>query len=309
MIVIRFLFFGVLFAALAACDLFPTRDAAQNAILLSQLQDALDDLERQQYLDPETPSFVLINRYGTTFGASRTLEGQSESGTPLGAEDMLQACFAMGESRRLVDIKACLRQTFASDQQLRYSHAGIAFRLPGRGWSVRQSLRSSQTGEHFQWFGSLAEFVDIPLIEPRIELVVPTLELQDRMTQRILRESATTALIDPDYNLVAGAFQTEEQMSNQFVLELLASAMQPQELPVSRAHAQAYLAQAGYAPTVVLLGGLRSIAKWDALIPSVDLDAQPYARTYEIGEFISVLSVKQFLSAQGQVATRLEISL
>ena len=114
MIVIRFLFFGVLFTALAACDLFPTRDAAQNAILLSQLQDALDDLERQQYLDPETPSFVLINRYGTTFGASRTLEGQSALGTPLGAEDMLQACFAMGESRRLVDIKACLRQTFAS---------------------------------------------------------------------------------------------------------------------------------------------------------------------------------------------------
>ncbi len=309
MILVRPLFAILICLAVTACDLFPRRDVAQNGILLSRLQDTLNDLEHQQYLNPETPSFVLINRYGTTFGGSRALEGQSESGTPLGARDMLRVCFKMTESKHVADVKACLRQTFPSSQQLRYSHAGIAFRLPGRGWSVRQSLRSGQTGEHFQWFGSLAEFVDIPLIKPRIELIVPTLDLQARLAQRILQESATTALIDPDYNLVAGAFQTQEQMSNQFVLELLASAMQPKDAPVSRAQAQSYLAQTGYAPTVVLLGGLRSIAKWDTLIPTVDLDSQSYARTYEVGEFISVLSVRQYLSAQGQLARRVEISL
>ena len=293
---------------LTGCDLFPRRDAEANAALTQNILRQLDALEEQGLLDPDTISFVYVHRFGTGFGSSQLLEGRDETtGAYLGAEDMLAFCLANTDDPQPLSIRRCLKRTYAISADLRYAHAGLAYKLPGQSWYIRQSLRASDSGLHFQWFGTLHDFVDIPLIDTRIEILVPTIDLQTKLAQALFQEHVGDVLIDPDYNLVAGPFQDREQMSNQYVLEITAAALRPPETPLTRSHVQAYLRDQGFRPDVILLGGLRSLAKWDTLIPTVDLSDQPYARKYEIGEMITVRSVRTFLTQGGHITQRLEI--
>lgn len=293
----------------AGCELFPRRDATANARLYDAVIAELNALEAQGFIDPSNASVVLINRYGTSFGGTVVLEGQNPDGGYLDSVTMADQCIDERSSRNVGRVKRCLRQRFLSDDRLRYSHGGIAYKLPGRAWEVRQSLRSVETTVHFQWYGSLKQFVDIPLIDQRVELVVPDLALQTAMARDLLIENSGATLIDPVYNLVSKPFQTQEQMSNQFVLEIAAAAMQSPGLSNTRANAQAFLRENGYRPSIILLGGFQSLTRFDGIFPTIDLSALPYARRYEVGELITVLSVKQFLQRLGRVSAVREVSL
>lgn len=294
---------------LTGCELFPTRNAERNAQLYQAVLVELRSLEAQGLIDPNTASAVLISRYGTSFGGTIALEGRDGTGRPMGAEAMTEACLNQTGSLVTGVIKRCLRQNYASADSLEYSHAGIAYRLPGKEWRVRQSLRAIETAVHFQWFGSLRQFIDIPLVEYRVEIIVPDLALQNRLAQGLLVDRAGERLIDPVYNLVSKPFQTEEQMSNQFVLELVASAMQGPSTPISRTNAQRFLRANGYSATVILLGGFQSLTKWDQFFGTIDLSDQPYAKRYEVGELITVLSARKFMQAMGRVRAVREVKL
>ena len=301
---------SLLFALfLAGCDLFPVRNEEQNAALYHSVLAQLNALERDGLLNPNTASIVLVSRHGTSFGGTITLAGEGAEGRAMNAEQMTQHCLTETRSQRTGAIKRCLRTRFRTDDELRYSHGGIAIKLPGRDWTVRQSLRDVNTGEHFQWYGTLESFVDIPLVKPRIELMVPDLDLQNRLASRLLIERAGNRIIDPDYNLVSQPFQTDEQMSNQFVLELVASALQSPGLSASRANAQAYLRAHGFRPSVILLGGIQTVTKLDSLFGTIDLSNQPYARRYEVGEMITVLSIRKFLQGLGRLSTIRDVTV
>ena len=293
----------------AGCDLFPRRDAEVNARLYEAVVAELNALEAQGLIDPKNASVVLINRYGTSFSGTVVLEGQDADGNPLDSAAMVERCLADTGSRAIAGMKRCLRKTFPSNNRLRYSHGGIAFKLPGRPWDVRQSLRSVETAVHFQWFGSLRQFVDIPLVDHRLELLVPDLDLQRAIAQDLLYEDSGATLIGPVYNLAANPFQTREQMSNQFVLEVAAAAMQNPELANSRTNAQVYLREQGYRPSIILLGGYQTFIRFDNLFPTIDLSDLPYARRYEVGELITVLSIRQFLQRQSRITAVREVAL
>ena len=98
-------------------------------------------------------------------------------------------------------------------------------------------------------------------------------------------------------------------MSNQFVLELIAIAMQPADMPINRANAQAKLRELGYEPTVVQLGGLQTFTKYDNLFGTIDLSEQPYTRRYEVAELITVLSLRKFMDRTGRVQAVLNVEL
>ena len=294
---------------LTGCHLFPKLDRAGNALMIQELKARLDAREAAGLLEPENASVVFVHRHGTSFGNSLILKGSDETGQPLSAQDMIAACLAMTNSRALPPVKRCLRETYASAEPLRYSHTGLAYKLPGREWQVRQSLRAGDSGVHFQWYGTLDDFVDVSLIAPRIEVLIPTKEMQQNLARVLLIDGAGSLLIDPDYNLVAGPFQTQEQMSNQFILEIVAAALQDPSLPISRANSQAYLADSDYQPTILTLRGLRSLGKFDALFSTLHYDQQPYARRYETGEIITVTSVRAFLQDQGLITDIFEVGL
>lgn len=309
MILSRCWVFTLVLIAFSGCDLFPQRNEEANGQLVSKLISELELLESRGLFKKDAVNFAIINRYGTSYGGSRALEGFNTDGSSISLDEMVEHCINSTGTTEETSVIPCLRESYIAAEQPRFSHAGILYKIPGQDWSVRQSLRSTKTGKHFQWFGSLEQFVDIPLIERRIEVLIPTHEIQSRMSRAILIEGAGSDLIDPDYNLVAKPFQTEEQMSNQFVLEIMASVLQPLGQPISRENAQAYLAEKNYRPSIILLGGVRSFAKWDNLIPTMNLKDQPLVRKYEIGEFISVMSVRKFLESEGVVAGKIEASL
>ena len=293
---------------LSACELFPQRDEEKNTALHLKLLEELETLEQQGHFDPQNVNVVLINRYGKSFGGTVVLESAEDSDWQ-SAEDMVNTCLTRINGRALGNIKRCLRSTYPSEDRLRYSHGGIAFKFPGRNWQVVQSLRSRETEIHFQWYGTLLEFVDIPLVDHRIELIVPDLELQNSIAKKMLVEQAGNTLIDPDYNLVAKPFQTQEQMSNQFVLEMVAVALQDPERPNTRINAQLYLREQGYRPSVILLGGFQTLTKWDQFFGTIDLSDQLYAREFEVGEMITILSIRQLLQKLGRVSIVQEVRL
>ena len=307
---IRLITLALCLLLMTGCDLFPQHRVDKTQALYRATLAELDALERQGFLNPNAVSLVFIARYGTSFGRAAILEGRDgATNTPLAAQTMVQYCIEQRQTEQPAKIKACLRALFLRDEDLRYSHGGIAYKIPGQQWYVHQSLRSKVDQQHFQWFGTLQQFIDIALVEHRIQLIVPDTDLQRHLVQKLLVEHAGDDLITPNYNLVAGPFQTHEQMSNQFILEILGAALQPPAWQNTRKNAQGYLRSRGFRPTVILLGGIQSLAKWDQIFPTIDLSQQPYARKYEIGEMITVRSIRQFLLKTGRVSAVREIEI
>ena len=297
----RLLILLALCMTLVGCELIPRRNAKANAQLYQAVLAELSALEAAGMIDPSKPAAVVLARYGTSVGGSIPLAARHGDGRRYTAQEMIASCQKSTGTHRARRVKRCLRTTFASGETMLYSHAGIAFRLPGRAWQVRQSLRSIETSIHQQWYSTLEQFVDISLIDTRLMIMVPDLDLQERLVRGFLVYRSGQKLITPVYNLVADPFQTREQMSNQFVLELLAMAMQPADMPISRANAQAKLRALGYEPTIIQLGGVQTLTKYDNLFGTIDLSAQPYTRRYEIGEMITVLSMRKFMRKTGRI--------
>jgi hypothetical protein len=86
-------------------------------------------------------------------------------------------------------------------------------------------------------------------LDPALETALLNVLADDRAVQR---------LHAPDYNMVAYAWSTRFQQSNQWALETLAAARGGEGVR-SRAAAQAWLRQAGYRPTTLQIGTMQRL--------------------------------------------------
>ena len=138
---------------------------------------------------------------------------------------------------------------------LRYSHMGYAWRDHPKGrWFVVHELNQCGTAISTIYDEGLGNFFLDDLHAYEALLLIPSPEVQAKLATQLSRERAL-AMHQPQYSMVAYAFGTKYQNSNQWALETLAAALAP-EATGSRAAAQAWLRQHGYQPVTLKLGTL-----------------------------------------------------
>jgi hypothetical protein len=146
-----------------------------------------------------------------------------------------------------------------------YSHLGFAYRQPavtpegkpGHVWRVLHKLNQCGTADASLYRQGLGDFFLENLWRFEASWVAPTREAQDRLLPLLLdanHDGRALSLHHKPYSVVSYAWGRKYQQSNQWAIETLAAAMEPQIR--SREQAQAWLQFKGYAPTVLKLGPL-----------------------------------------------------
>lgn len=138
---------------------------------------------------------------------------------------------------------------------LKYSHAGLAFRAAaGQPWRVYELLNDCGTADSDLWVDGLANFfLDDPFTLDALMLVPPP-KVAARLKETLGDAESLRRFHQIKYNMVAYPFSTKYQNSNQWVLELLASAEASDIRVRTREQAQAWLKMAGYQPTEMRIG-------------------------------------------------------
>lgn len=140
---------------------------------------------------------------------------------------------------------------------LRYSHLGLAYREMRDGqpvWRVVHKLNQCGSDRAALYRQGLGEFFldDLHAHEAGIVLLAPQVQAP---LQALLRDDRRVAALHvPAYNMVAYPWSVRYQQSNQWAIETLALALEPQVR--QREQAQAWLRLRDYRPTTLRLGAL-----------------------------------------------------
>lgn len=188
----------------------------------------------------------------------------------------------------------------------RYSHAGLALRdsaNAGLGpWSVRQLYYACDEGIPRIFDQGLAGFV-LGLHDTREGYVSLVLLPDSTLAQAARDDHLALSLLGAQYSANAYAFGLSYQNCNQWLAELMAAAWGQAD---TRAAAQAWLQEAGYAPTEISLW--RPITWLAAFSPYLHNDDRT-ADDAEHGRYRVSLpaSLEAFVRAQAPQAQRIEL--
>ena len=187
--------------------------------------------------------------------AGRSCEGQAPDATRIAKGLTLaeRTNTALNASGAKVVLLARAGQNL-SKYGLNYSHLGWAYKSNFGQWRVIHKLNTCGTAEASIYRQGLGEFfLDDPY---RFETawVVPTPEIQDRLSALLQDDRRVVALHAKPYSIVSYVWATKYQQSNQWALETLALAMEPDVR--SREQAQAWLKYKGYEPTTLKIDPL-----------------------------------------------------
>jgi hypothetical protein len=191
-----------------------------------------------------------------------------------------------------------------SRYKLRYSHMGYAWRDHPKGrWFVVHELNACGTATSAIYDEGLGNFFLDDLHAYEALIVIPSLEVQARLATQLSRERAL-AMHQPRYNMVAYAFSTKYQNSNQWAIEELSAALAPEGTITSREMAQAWLKQAGFTPATLTLGPLKRLGG-RATRANIAFDDHPNERRFaDKIDTTTVESVVQFLQQKDGGAKR-----
>lgn len=133
---------------------------------------------------------------------------------------------------------------------LRWSHLGLAYKDDtSNAWRIVHKLNACGTDRADLFRQGLGEFFNDRPFRYEAAFMPLTPELQARVLP-LLRDNATLPrLHTPRYSMVAYAYGTRYQQSNQWALETLAMALEPANN--SRSRAQAWIRDQGYRPSVL----------------------------------------------------------
>lgn len=137
---------------------------------------------------------------------------------------------------------------------LRWSHLGFVYRQDDGVWRVMHKLNHCGTDHAALYRQGLGEFfLDNPW-RYEAAFVVLKPELQQALLPVLADNARVTRFNERRYSMVAYAFGTKYQQSNQWVLETLAGAAGSSVL--TRSDAQAWLRVQGYQPTDLHLSAM-----------------------------------------------------
>lgn len=139
---------------------------------------------------------------------------------------------------------------------LRYSHMAFVWRDHPKGrWLVVHELNGCGTASSSLYDEGLGNFFLDDMFLYEAQIVIPSDTVQQRLAQ-VLATGTPRRLHQPQYNMLAYAYGTRYQNSNQWVLETLAAAGAAPGQVENRNEAQAWLKSAGFTPIPVHIPAL-----------------------------------------------------
>ncbi|STX27928.1 Uncharacterized protein conserved in bacteria [Legionella beliardensis] len=182
---------------------------------------------------------------------------------------------------------------------LRYSHVGFVIKdypgAPGK-WTVLHLLNECGTTSSSIYAQGLMNFFMDDLVSMDYQLVIPDLPTQ-RKLHALLLTDRVKQLHNKRYSLIAYPYSTRYQNSNQWVLEVLASALTNKPSP-SRAAVQHYLLKTGYKPTVIKIDPFARLGA--SMFNSTVSFADHPVREQQTNQFstVTVVSIVNYLKQQ-----------
>lgn len=140
---------------------------------------------------------------------------------------------------------------------MRYSHVGWASRAEHGGqpaWRVVHKLNHCGSAEAAVYRQGLGEFFLDDLWRLEAAWTVPSPQVQESLLPLLQDDRRAAVLHHRAYSLVSYPWSLKYQQSNQWAIETLAAAVEPQA--ASRERAQAWLRFKGYQPAVLHIGPL-----------------------------------------------------
>lgn len=185
---------------------------------------------------------------------------------------------------------------------VRFAHLGIAYRTSdpagAPAWRVVHQANPCGTGRSALYRQGLPDFLQLAAAEHGMTVIVPTPELQARLLDLLKDERRLVQLHAPAYSALAYAWGTKYQQSTQWVLEMLAYALDPQA--DSRERAQAWLRARNYQAGTLTLGLRARMRERNAA--NIAFDDHPLENRLDGRiETVTVDSVLAWLLHQGMV--------
>ncbi|MFC5474267.1 DUF2145 domain-containing protein [Paraherbaspirillum soli] len=190
---------------------------------------------------------------------------------------------------------------------LRYSHVGFVRKDPVTGnWRTMHLLNACGTAHSDLWQEGLANFfLDSPFTYESL-LIIPSKEIQSSLMAKLSDRTQYLTLFSPNYNMLAYPFSTRYENSNQWVLEVLASALSEKIKMDTREKAQQWLKLMDYQPTTLKLGPATRLGG-RMFRANIAFDDHPNERRFaDKIDTVTVDSIAQFLQ-KTDPATRLVI--
>lgn len=186
-----------------------------------------------------------------------------------------------------------------SKYRLKYTHAGLAYRpAAGQPWRVYELLNDCGSADSALWVDGLANFfLDDPYTLDALVMAPPP-KVAARLKQVLADPATLNQLHQIKYNMVAYPFSTRYQNSNQWVLEVVASAEASDIRVRTREQAQAWLKMVGYQPTEMNIGPLTRLGG-RMFKANIAFDDHPSAlRFSDRINAVTVDSIQAFLQAR-----------
>lgn len=185
-----------------------------------------------------------------------------------------------------------------SQYGLRYSHIGFVVRDHPRGkWRVIHELNECGSAQSDLFVEGLGNFFLDDLYAYEAALLVPGAPLQQRLARALLGDKPALMHGQP-YNMVAYAYSTQYQNSNQWALEMIAAASADGIDIGNRTQAQAWLKLAGYEPLTVVIPALTRLGG-RMFRANIAFDDHPWDRRMaDQIDTVTVESVLRFLETR-----------
>lgn len=190
---------------------------------------------------------------------------------------------------------------------LRYSHLGWAYKTTEGPWRVMHKLNQCGTAAGAVYRQGLGEFFLDDLWRHEAVWSVPAPALQAPLLALLSDPARSTRLHEPSYSMVAYAWGSRHQQSNQWALETLAMATEPGV--GTRQQAQAWLGFKGYEPTTLKLGALTRLGASVTSAHIVFDDHPPAKRFSDRIETVTVDSVLEWLARSGMAGQPARLAL
>ena len=146
-----------------------------------------------------------------------------------------------------------------SEYKVTYTHAGIAFKVAGQPWRIVHLLNSCGTAISDLWLEGLGNFFLDDLHSYDAVLMLPSPAVQQRLLQAVASTSALRAVHNPAYSMVAYPFALKYQNSNEWILEMVTTALSKDVAINSREQSQNWLKLAGFQPAEMRITPLKRL--------------------------------------------------
>jgi hypothetical protein len=141
-----------------------------------------------------------------------------------------------------------------------YSHVAMTWRDHPKGrWFTYHLLNTCGTSESMLVDQSLEDFFNVELFTRDALVAVPSPEVQLKLLNTFFSPVAPT-LHERGYSMISNPFSVLYQSSNQWILEVSAAALAPENAIHNRLQAQNWLKAKGYRPFKARVGGFLAFA-------------------------------------------------